>query len=352
MLKRGFVIGIGFILLSGICGATARAQEAARAREVGKGPAEVTVTLNEQFFNSLLEVIFTRLKAPSFPLSIAGAGKEERLPSWAKLKEPGERLTAHGNSGPGACESVVRLEPEMDGVRTAVRFERGRVVAPLAFTGSYSVALIGCINFQGWADTVINLDFDRQRQVLSARVTVVDIHLSNIPSLASGAVVGLVQNAIDRRSSELGGVLTQAAIMAGLSDGRESNPVKRGAWLARRRSSPNRPLILRPMCRRLRKMTQAPHAPRSGSSSTAVIRPACNATRRSTRGAWRFEEFDAGGRLKQQPVDATSKLPDKTEVSGVNDLKRYLGRGSHRSGGLQRSEASGDLCDRPQPDVQ
>ena len=37
-----------------------------------------------------------------------------------------------------------------------------------------------------------------------------------------------------------------------------------------------------------------------------------------------FEEFDAGGRLKQQPVDARSKLPDRTEVSGVNDLKRYL----------------------------
>ena len=199
MLKRGFVISFGFILLAGICGATAHAQEAARAREVGKGPAEVTVTLNEQFFNSLLEVIFTRLKAPSFPLSIDGAGKEDKLPAWAKLKKPGERLTAHGNSGPGACESVVRLEPEMDGVKTAVRFERGRVVAPLAFTGSYSVALIGCINFQGWADTVINLDFDRQRQVLSARVTVVDIHLSNIPSLASGAIVGLVQNAIDRR---------------------------------------------------------------------------------------------------------------------------------------------------------
>src|SRR4026207_1068963 len=33
---------------------------------------------------------------------------------------------------------------------------------------------------------------------------------------------------------ELGGVLTQASIMAGLSDGRESNPVKRGAWLARK----------------------------------------------------------------------------------------------------------------------
>ncbi|HKQ53368.1 MAG TPA: hypothetical protein VJT74_13420, partial [Pyrinomonadaceae bacterium] len=190
MLKRGFVIGFVFILLAGI---KSTAQETGRAREVGRGPAEVTVTLNEQFFNSLLEAIFTRLKAPSFPLSIARSEKGDKLPAWASLER------AHGNSGPGACDSVVRLEREMDGVKTAVRFEQGRVVAPLAFTGSYSVALIGCINFQGWADTVINLDFDRQRQVLSAHVTVVDIHLSNIPSLASGAVVGLVQNSIDRR---------------------------------------------------------------------------------------------------------------------------------------------------------
>ncbi len=187
-------------IFAGSLNAAVSAQESAtRAREVGKGPAEVTVTLNEQFFNSLLDAIFTRLKAPSFPLSIARAGSENKLPAWAALEKPGERLAAHGNSGPGACDSVVRLEREMDGVKTAVRFERGRVVAPLAFTGSYSVALIGCINFQGWADTVINLDFDRERQVLSARVTVVDINLSNIPSLASGVVVGLVQNSIDRR---------------------------------------------------------------------------------------------------------------------------------------------------------
>ena len=37
-----------------------------------------------------------------------------------------------------------------------------------------------------------------------------------------------------------------------------------------------------------------------------------------------FEEFDAGGRLKREPVDARSTLPDKTEVAGVDDLKRYL----------------------------
>jgi hypothetical protein len=37
-----------------------------------------------------------------------------------------------------------------------------------------------------------------------------------------------------------------------------------------------------------------------------------------------FEEFDAGGRLKGEQVDARSRLPDMTEVGGLNDLKRYL----------------------------
>ena len=37
-----------------------------------------------------------------------------------------------------------------------------------------------------------------------------------------------------------------------------------------------------------------------------------------------LEEFDAGGRLKQQPADAHSTLPDNTQISGANDLKKYL----------------------------
>ena len=40
--------------------------------------------------------------------------------------------------------------------------------------------------------------------------------------------------AIRHENSQLGGVLTQAGILSGLSDGRESNPIKRGAWLARK----------------------------------------------------------------------------------------------------------------------
>lgn len=204
MFKRGLAIILSFIFIVGAVGQSfdtsvyAQAQGTSRAREVRTSPAEVTVTLNEQFFNSLLDVMFTRLRAPSYPLSITKAEPKKNLPAWAALRKPVAGFS-HSNLPLGACDSVVTLEREMHGVKTAVRFENGRVVAPLAFSGSYSVALIGCINFQGWADTVITLSFDRERQVLSARVTIVDIHLSNIPSLASGAIVGLVQSSIDKR---------------------------------------------------------------------------------------------------------------------------------------------------------
>jgi hypothetical protein len=204
MFKRALAVVWGVVFITGIAcsgfyGAVfAQAQGTSRAREVRTSPAEVTVTLNEQFFNSLLDVMFTRLKAPSYPLSITRAEPKTNRPAWAAWGNPVANLS-HSSLTAGACDSVVTLEREMGGVKTAVRFENGRVVAPLAFSGSYSVALLGCINFQGWADTSINLNFDRERQVLSARVTIVDIHLSNIPSLASGAIVGLVQSSIDRR---------------------------------------------------------------------------------------------------------------------------------------------------------
>ena len=121
---------------------------------------------------------------------------------------------------------------------------------------------------------------------------------------------------------ELGGVLTEAAIMAGLSDGRESNPVKRGAWLARKIIAeqpadppPNVPALTSDTAHTLRERIEQHRS-----------QPAC-AQCHSKIDPWgiAMEEFDAGGRLKRKPADAHSTLPDKTYVSGANDLKRYLG---------------------------
>jgi hypothetical protein len=198
MLRRELMVWMLVLVCAG-CGVCAGGVETARAHE-GRGSrarqvrvipsAEVTIVLNEQFFNSFLDEVFTDLQAPSY--KIAGAG--------GALRKGTEASTAHVSAGAQKeCASVIMLQREMDGVRTSVRFENGRIAAPLAFTGSYANTLLGCLKFQGWADTTMKLEFDEARQVLNARVNVESIHLSNVPSLANGLLVGMVQRVIDTR---------------------------------------------------------------------------------------------------------------------------------------------------------
>ncbi|HEY0005949.1 MAG TPA: hypothetical protein VGB17_14300 [Pyrinomonadaceae bacterium] len=209
MLKRISVLILilffGMALAGRFSFVCARAQERrkeSRPRQAQPPPsAEATVILNEQFLNSFLEAIYTNLRAPSYQISIVGlTPPKDRQP----ILQDGQAVrdesvsSSHANAQ-GECASVIVLEREMGGVRTAVHFEQGRIAAPLAFSGSYSAGLLGCIKFEGWAETVMNLEFDRERQVLSARVKVQDIHLNNVPTLASGPLVTLVQNAIDSR---------------------------------------------------------------------------------------------------------------------------------------------------------
>ncbi len=120
---------------------------------------------------------------------------------------------------------------------------------------------------------------------------------------------------------DLGGLLSQAAILAGLSDGRESNPVKRGAWLARK-------IVAEPPA------DPPPNVPALKDTAGLTLRqrleqhrnvPACMQCHLKID-PWGvpFEDYDAGGRRKKEQVDSKSVLPDKTEVAGVDGLKRYL----------------------------
>ncbi len=121
---------------------------------------------------------------------------------------------------------------------------------------------------------------------------------------------------------ELGGLISQAAIMAGLSDGRESNPVKRGAWLARKIVAeppddppPNVPDLANDTeGLSLRKRLEAHRSQPGCRQCHTKIDP------------WgvAFEGFDADGRLKSEPADARSTLPDGTEVDGIHGLRDYL----------------------------
>jgi hypothetical protein len=153
----------------------ANAQESVRRpRQVSSVAGnEATVAINQQFANSFLDAIFEHLKEPSVSL-----GRSE---------------------GQAGCGNVAILKREVAGVRTAVRFENGRIAAPLAFAGSYYSSLLGCIQFEGWANANITLEFDRGRQALVGRIKVEDVHLTNVPELVSGQLLGLAQTAIDNR---------------------------------------------------------------------------------------------------------------------------------------------------------
>lgn len=160
------------------------------------------------------------------------------------------------------------------------------------------------------------------RNLINSDFVVVNEAVATYYDLATKPDSGFDFVAVPHRRRELGGVLSQAALMAGLSDGRESNPVKRGAWLARKivAEPPDDP---------------PPNVPALSEDTTGLTlrqrleqhrnQPGCQQchTKIDPWGV-ALEEFDASGRLKREPADASSVLPDKTQVSGIHDLRRYL----------------------------
>ena len=131
----------------------------------------------------------------------------------------------------------------------------------------------------------------------------------------------------------LGGILSQAAILAGLSDGREANPVKRGAWVARKiiAEPPDDP------------PPNVPALPEDGGVELTLRQKL--ERHRNQEGCAKchegidpwglpFEQYDAGGLFNEEPsVDARSILPDETEVADAHKRSRPTSRtnGSIRS---------------------
>jgi len=129
---------------------------------------------------------------------------------------------------------------------------------------------------------------------------------------------------IRHENEHLGGILAQAGILAGLSDGREPNPIKRGAWVARKivAEPPDDP---------------PPNVPRLKEDDGGNLSLREKLERhRNQEGCVKchtgidpwglpFEQYDAGGLFKnERKIDAPSKLPDGTKVLDLNSLKRYL----------------------------
>ncbi|MAV37766.1 MAG: hypothetical protein CMJ59_20170 [Planctomycetaceae bacterium] len=142
--------------------------------------------------------------------------------------------------------------------------------------------------------------------------------------LADRCEAGLSFVPLQHELPHLGGILSQASILAGLSDGRESNPVKRGAWLARKIIAelpddppPNVPQLDQEQDPQLtlRQKLERHRNQKGCANCHAGIDP------------WGlpFEQFDAGGLLKPAAeIDARATLPDKTQVEDLTALKTYL----------------------------
>jgi hypothetical protein len=162
--------------------------------------AEVTVSLNEQFFDSLLDAMFKNFNAPEFPLAVNSPKSKVQSPkssvlgfneNTAPIQNPKSKIQN--------CNEIIRVQREIEGVRTAVRFRDGKIYTPLAFSGSYNPPFIGCVDFQGFAETNIDLEYDKQVQKLVGRVRVLNVQLSGTGGIGGSLIAKLVQSSIDKK---------------------------------------------------------------------------------------------------------------------------------------------------------
>ncbi|HEX8476132.1 MAG TPA: hypothetical protein VF666_19185 [Pyrinomonadaceae bacterium] len=176
--------------------------EPVRAPEAGGSPPGTAVlTLDENFFNTLLGTIFRDLNAPTFKLA-AMQGDAASPFAFETYGSRHFRFIKTQETGGGGCQSQIVVTPEGSGVRTGVSLADGQIVAPLAFTGGYN-ALGQCLNFRGWAKANIALSFKADEQTLYGQINVQSVNLEGISPFLGGIVTQFVQNSINQRVNPL-----------------------------------------------------------------------------------------------------------------------------------------------------
>ena len=148
---------------------------------------EITISLNEQFFDSLIDAIYQNSPPPEFQLSKDSSSADHRA-----------EASAFAPKTSGACSSVTLLR-ENKSARTTVRLREGKIQAPVAFTGNYSPPLIGCVEFTGSADTTVELIFDKAAQKLFGRVKVNSVNIAGTGGIGGPIVARMVQSSIDKK---------------------------------------------------------------------------------------------------------------------------------------------------------
>jgi hypothetical protein len=184
LLVLGLVVGAAAaIFLLGVPSAKAIPGAVVQAPAAGGDPpGTVVVSISDTFLNGLLGTVFRDLGPPSFKLASNAA-------------EPGSaniELVAFQ----GGCTNTLTLAAESNGVKTEVKFDGGKISAPLVFNGNYNL-MGNCMQFKGWAQTTIQLSFDQAAQTLYGRLNVEGVNLEGINPFANNFVTVFVRSAID-----------------------------------------------------------------------------------------------------------------------------------------------------------
>jgi hypothetical protein len=197
VLLLGLLIGGGAVFYFLVGAPRARTLPGAliKAPDPGGGdpPGTAVVSLDEKFFDAVLGTIFRDIQPPAFPLQLTAMGP-------ATQGGPVRFEYAMLQNG---CTDQIVLLPEGSGIVSGVHFTEGKIVAPLAFSGSYNAPMLGCLNFKGWASANIQLSFDQPKQTVYGRINVESVNLEGVQPGASGVVTALVQNAINQRVNPL-----------------------------------------------------------------------------------------------------------------------------------------------------
>ena len=160
--------------------------------------AEVTISLNETFFDALLDSIYQNFDPPEFSIAEASPKSQVAGPkSMVYGFVPNQRSKIKDQGS--VCNESIKILREINGVRTAVRFRDGRIFVPLAFSGSYAPPFVGCVEFSGWAESNIDLEFDKDAQRLIGRVRVLNVNLTGAGGVGGSLIAKMLQGSIDKR---------------------------------------------------------------------------------------------------------------------------------------------------------
>lgn len=188
-LVLGLIAGgaITYFTFVGVPGSSDAPGELIKAPEAGSRSASAHIVLGQDLFNQVLTTIFRDISEPAFPIA------ENLVPS------DGAPLYEHAAfQQTPECDGRIRILQEGSGVRSGVQLAEGRISAPMAFAGTYSSA-IGCLRFNGWAQTNLELRFDKGQQAVYGRLNVETVNLDGVNPLLGGIITPIVQSTINTR---------------------------------------------------------------------------------------------------------------------------------------------------------